>query len=110
MPKLQKPPKTYSRFIKRFPAVGKAWELAGNAGREGPLDDKTARLIKLAISIGMMREGAVHSAARKAIAAGVTREQLDQVVALGASSLGFPATVAIFSWIDDCLPKRQRER
>ena len=108
MPKLGKPPKTYSDFIKRFPKVGAAWELAGDAGREGPLDEKTARLVKLAVSIGMMREGAVHSAVRKALAAGATRDEIDQVIALGASSLGFPATVAIFSWIEEGMTKRRR--
>ena len=92
--------------MQRFRKVGEAWELVGEAGREGPLDEKTARLIKLAVSIGMMREGAVHSAVRKAIAAGVTREELDQVVALGASSIGFPATVAIFSWIEETTLKK----
>ena len=93
--------------MRRFPKVGEAWELVGAAGQEGPLDEKTARLIKLAISIGMMREGAVHSGVRKAVAAGVTREELDQVVALGAGSLGFPATVAIFSWIEEVMVKNQ---
>lgn len=58
--------------------------------------------------MGMMREGAVHSAVRKAVAAGVTREELDQVVVLGASSLGFPATGAIFSWIEEVTLKKPR--
>jgi len=110
MPKLPKPPKTYSDFMQRFPKVGKAWELTGEAGREGPLDEKCARLVKLALSIGAMREGAVHSAVRKALAVGVTRAEIDQVIALSAGSLGFPATVAIYSWIEESVTEKKRKR
>jgi hypothetical protein len=45
--KSPKPPKTYQEFIRRFPKLGEAWENIAEAGRQGPLDDKTARLIKL---------------------------------------------------------------
>lgn len=110
MPKLPKPPKTYSDFMRRFPKVGKAWDLTGEAGREGPLSEKSARLVKLALSIGTLREGAVHSAVRKALAAGVTRAEIDQVIALAAGSIGFPATVAIYSWIADSVAAKRRTR
>ena len=101
--KVPEPPKTYQAFVKRFPKIGKAWESVGQAGDEGPMDQKTIRLIKLAISVGALREGAVHSAVRKAVAAGVTNEEIDQVTALAASTIGFPSTVAVFSWIRDTL-------
>lgn len=110
MPKLAKPPKTYSDFMRRFPKVGAAWELTGEAGREGPLDAKCARLVKLALSIGTLREGAVHAAVRKALAAGVTRAEIDQVIALSAGSIGFPATVAIYSWIEESVTEKKRTR
>jgi hypothetical protein len=29
-----------------------------------------------------------------------------QVVALAASTLGMPSTVAVFTWIDEVIPKR----
>ena len=96
-----KPPKTYETFVQRYPKLGEAWEKMGEAGREGPLDDKTVRLIKLAIAIGAMREGAVHSGVRKALAAGISREEVEQVVALAASTVGMPSTVAVFTWVHD---------
>ena len=55
--------------MKRFPKVGESWRLAQDAGLAGPLDEKAARLVKLGIAIGTLREGAVHSAVRKAVAA-----------------------------------------
>ena len=36
------PPKTYQQFVKRYPQLEKAWEQINAAGREGPLDEKTA--------------------------------------------------------------------
>jgi alkylhydroperoxidase/carboxymuconolactone decarboxylase family protein YurZ len=51
------------------------------------------------VAIGAMREGSVHASARKALAAGITREEMDQVVALAAGTLGMPSTVAVWSWI-----------
>ena len=101
-----KPPKTYELFVRRYPKLAEAWEKIGEAGKEGPLDSKTARLIKLAIAIGAMREGAVHSSVRKALAGGISVEEIEQVVALAASTLGMPATVAIFTWVHDEIDKR----
>lgn len=96
-----KPPKTYEVFVRRYPKLAEAWEKIGEAGKEGPLDSKTARLIKLAIAIGAMREGAVHSGVRKALAGGISVEEIEQAVALAAGTLGMPATVAVFTWVHD---------
>jgi 4-carboxymuconolactone decarboxylase len=103
MSTVPKPPAAYEHFVNRYPKIGQAWELIAQAGREGPLDEKTARLAKLAIAIGAMREGAIHANVRKAMALGVTRAEIDQIVALSASTLGLPSAVAVFSWIDERL-------
>jgi 4-carboxymuconolactone decarboxylase len=90
-PKSPKPPETYEAFVQRY-------------GRDGPLDARTARLLKLALAIGALREGAVHANVRKALAAGITAAEIDQVIALAAGTLGLSATVAVFSWVRDALP------
>jgi alkylhydroperoxidase/carboxymuconolactone decarboxylase family protein YurZ len=99
-------PKTYETFTQRYPDIGRAWELLRREEANGPLDDKTARLVKLGIALGSMREGAVHSAVRKARAAGVTREEIGQAIALAASTIGLPSAVAVFSWVSDVLDGR----
>jgi len=99
------PPKTYEKFRQRYPKLGAAWEMIGEAGRDGPLDAKTARLIKLAVAIGAMREGAVHSSVRKALGAGISVPEIEQVVALAAGTLGMPSTVAVFTWVHDEIDK-----
>lgn len=96
-----RPPKTFHDFVARFPVLGKAWDLLHEAGATGPLDAKTQRLVKLSIAIGALREGAVHSAVRKAVAAGCTRAEVEQVVALSASTIGLPSSVAAFTWVRD---------
>jgi len=100
------PPKTYERFKQRYPKLGEAWEKISEAGRDGPIDEKTARLVKLAVGIGAMREGAVHSSVRKALGAGISVAEIEQVVALAASTLGMPSTVAVFTWVHDEIDKR----
>lgn len=101
-----KPPKAYSRFVARFPKLGEAWEAVREAERQGPADEKAMRLLKLAIAVGAMRQGAVTSCARKALDAGATEEEILQVVALGTSTLGFPSSVAVASWIEPILIDR----
>ncbi len=99
------PPQQYLDFVERFPELAKGWELLGKGARErGPLDAHTVALIKLAIAIGARLEGPVHSAARKGLAAGLTQDEMDQVVALSASTVGFPTSVAAFTWIRDVVP------
>jgi alkylhydroperoxidase/carboxymuconolactone decarboxylase family protein YurZ len=95
------PPKKYSDFISRYPKLGEAWDAIHEAGATGPLDTKTQRLVKLAVSIGALREGAVHASARKAQDMGISVEEIEQVVALAAGTLGMPATVAAFTWVRD---------
>ena len=96
-----RPPATYERFIERYPKLGTAWTAIGDAGSEGPLDEASCRLIKLAIAIGAMRTGAVHSSVRKALGMGISLEEIEQVVALAAGTLGLPSTVAAYCWVQD---------
>lgn len=96
-----KAPKSYDDFTQRFPGLAEAWEKTAVAGKEGPLDEKTARLVKLGIAIGAMLHGPVHASIRKALAMGITREELEQVVALSAGTIGFPSAVAAYNWLRD---------
>lgn len=107
MDTVPQPPETYQAFVKRYPKIGQAWESINAAGKEGPLDPKTVRLLKLAVAIGALREGAVHANTRKSLAAGISRAEIEQVIALAAGTIGLPAAVAAFSWIRDHLePKK----
>lgn len=94
-----KPPASYRELVRLFPKLGEAWDLAREAEAQGPLPPVTRRLLKLAIAAGAMREGAVRSAVRKALAEGATKDEVLQIVALSATTIGFPSAVAVYSWI-----------
>lgn len=99
---MPKPPKTYEDFIARFPALGDAWNQLRKATLDaGPLDERALTLIKVGIATGAQREGALHSAVRKALKSGVPQEEIEQVIAAAASTVGLPATVAAWSWARD---------
>jgi alkylhydroperoxidase/carboxymuconolactone decarboxylase family protein YurZ len=103
------PPETYQAFMRRYPKMGQAWECIAEAGKEGPLDAKTMRLVKLAVALGGLRQGAVHASVRKALAMGITRAEIEQVIALSAGTLGLPASVAVFTWVQDVLDQPRSE-
>jgi len=100
-PKASRPPKRHRVFIEHFPELAKAWELIAQAAAQGPIDPKTARLIKLGIAMGAMGEGAVRASVRKAVDLGLSREEIEQVVALAAGTVGLPSAVALHSWVLD---------
>ena len=100
-------PKRFKKFQKDFPDVAKAYEELGTAvHKSGPLDDKTRALIKLAISSGAGMEGAVHSHTRKAIETGCKKAEIKQTVMLALPTIGFPATMAVMSWVEDIIEKK----
>lgn len=100
-------PKFYKDFKKQNPKVVQAYEKLSQATRAaGPLDKKTAALVKLAIAIGSGLEGATHSAVRKAKAAGCKDDQLLHAVVLAATTLGFPAMMRARSWVLDVISKK----
>jgi 4-carboxymuconolactone decarboxylase len=56
-----------------------------------------------------MREGAVHSGVRKARDTGASTAEMEQVVALAASTIGLPAAVAVWTWVREEASGRARK-
>jgi alkylhydroperoxidase/carboxymuconolactone decarboxylase family protein YurZ len=103
---MSKVPGWYEEQRKRYPEVLKAYEALGKACQgAGPLDGKTRSLAKLAIAVGARLEGAVHSHARRSLEAGATIEECRHVVLLATTTIGFPATMAALSWVEDIVKK-----
>ena len=102
-------PKPFTKFRRAHGDVVSAYETLGEAcAKAGPLDAKTRELIRLGMAIGGRLEGAVHSHARRATAAGASAAEVRHVVALAATTIGFPTTVAAFTWVDDVLSSGPR--
>jgi alkylhydroperoxidase/carboxymuconolactone decarboxylase family protein YurZ len=97
-------PEIYVRFRDRFPAVSDSLDSLGTAADgAGPLDDRTRRLVKLALAIGSLAEGAVRSNVRRALQAGASEAEIFHVVALAISTCGFPSAVAALTWVEEVL-------
>lgn len=101
---MSKLPKPYTDFREEFPAVAAAYDALGSAAHEsGPLDDRTRQLVKLALAIGARQEGAVRGHTRRALALGLSRDEIMQVVLLSITTCGFSMAVAAYTWIRDAL-------
>lgn len=98
---MPKPPKAYDQFVERFPHLGKAWDEIHAEGDATELDEKARRLIRIAAAVGAGRMGAVRAGTRKARAMGISQQDIEQVVALAAGTIGMPASVAAFCWMRD---------
>jgi 4-carboxymuconolactone decarboxylase len=96
-------PKPVENFRTEYADVWKAFtELGDKCHNAGPLDEKTRRMVKLALCIGAGLEGGTHSAVRNALSSGCTLEEIRHVAVLGTSTIGLPATIRALTWINDC--------
>jgi 4-carboxymuconolactone decarboxylase len=95
----EKLPNTYKVFTAKFPELGEAHEqIAKAVDHAGPLDRKTCELIKIGLATGAGLESAVRSHVRRALEAGATEQEIEQAILLAMNTLGFPRTVAAWSW------------
>jgi alkylhydroperoxidase/carboxymuconolactone decarboxylase family protein YurZ len=102
------PPQQLKSFEKEYPQVWQSFtQLAQACHESGPLDEKTRRLVKLAIAIGLRQEGAVHSAVRQAVETGITTAELRQVAVLSITTIGWPGAHAAITWIEDVIEGRR---
>ena len=101
-------PKTFKRFIERYPALGEAHEqIAKVVDQAGPLDRKCCELIKIGLSVGAGLETATRSHVRRAIEHGANREEIEQAILLAMNTCGFPRTVAAWKWAQACMQEEK---
>ena len=104
-------PKRFLDFTAKYPEVADAYERLGKKiHAAGPLTEKERALVKLAISIGARLEGGAHSHARKALAAGVSKDEMYHVALLAMQTIGFPSSMAAMSWIDDVVKGKKKRK
>jgi len=97
-------PDVYKEFKKKFPELGRSYdELALKIHGWGPLDEKTRRLVKLGIAIGLSSEGGVRSHTRRALEEGITVAEIQHAVLLAFTTAGFPAMIAAQKWVEEVI-------
>jgi 4-carboxymuconolactone decarboxylase len=107
---MQQPlPPSIASFQQKHQKVWDAFDKLGETCHEqGPLDEKTRRLVKLALAVALRHEGAVHSATRNALRAGLGHEELEHVAILAITTIGWPAANAAMTWIEDVFSRKPR--
>jgi len=110
-PELSKLPGTFKRFAQRFPELVENHERNARAiDAEGHLDAKTRELVKIGISLGAGLESAMRSHVRRATQAGASIAEIEQAIALGMNTVGFPRTVAAWSWAHEQFERDRAEQ
>lgn len=105
---MPKYPQQYTNVMTRYKGVVKALDTLGKTTKAaGPLNKKMSELIQLAAAAAIRSEGAVHSHARRALAAGVKPEEIRHAIVLLTSTVGFPTVSAALSWADDVLERKR---
>lgn len=97
-------PKVYKQFLEDKVEIGEAYRSLGHAiHHAGPLNERERTLVKLGIAMGARLEGGVHSQVRKALDAEIEPDEIRHAAVLGITTLGFPASMANLSWVEDIL-------
>ncbi|MCC6581734.1 MAG: carboxymuconolactone decarboxylase family protein [Phycisphaeraceae bacterium] len=106
-----KMPGTFRRFAERFPDLVDAHErIAQAVDAEGQFDARIAELIKIGICLGAGLESALRSHVRKATQAGAGVREIEQAIIQGMNTVGFPRTVAAWSWAHEQFERDRREQ
>ncbi len=104
-------PATFRRFAQRFPELVEAHEkVACTVDAQGHFDAKTTELIKIGICLGAGLESALRSHVRRATKAGASVKEIEQAIVQGMNTIGFPRTVAAWSWAHEQLERDRKEQ
>jgi AhpD family alkylhydroperoxidase len=102
-------PKNHQSIARQYPHFMAALDALGEAAAAaGPLSEKTRHLVQLGAAAAIRSEGAVHSHARRALAAGATPEEVRHAVITATSTIGFPNVMAALSWVNDLTSRGRR--
>ena len=105
---MTKAPGFYLEFLDRHPDVGDAYQRLAKACKEaGPLDTRTAELVKIGSSIGAGMSGATRSHVRKALEAGAGRDEIEHAVLMATTTLGFPAMMRGRAWMESVFEEQE---
>ena len=95
----EKLPGTFKEFCRRFPELGRLHQETGQSlSSAGPLDARTAELVKVGMCVGAGLESALRSHIHRAMSHGASEAEVEHAIVLGMTTCGFPATARAWSW------------
>lgn len=89
-------PGTRFPILSRRAQLAEAWDRLERAGHGGPLDDHARRLVELAVAVATCDPRTLRAQLQRARDLGVRDDEIDQVIAIAASAIGKPATLAAY--------------
>jgi 4-carboxymuconolactone decarboxylase len=108
---MSKLPRTYRRFGVQYPDLKTAYESLGEASSQaGSLQEKVRELVKLGMAAARQSESAVKSHTHRALEVGATVDEIQHTVLLGITTIGFPATMAAFSWAQNAIEDHSEQK
>jgi len=109
MKKRSRPSKRFISFSKKYPEIAASYEgLRVEVNAAGPLGNRDRALVKFAVSVGMRQQAGAYAHIRKAVDAGLSREQLEHAALLALPTVGLPAAMSAMDWIDDVFSGKRR--
>jgi len=100
MKKRSRPSKRFTAFAKAYPEIAASYEgLRVEVNAAGPLANRDRALVKFAVSVGMRQKAGAYAHIRKAIDAGLKRDQLEHTVLLALPTIGLPSALSALDWI-----------
>lgn len=97
-------PKLLDDFKAQFPDIWGAYErLKERCDQQGPLDTKTAELIKVSVSAALEHEGGLIAHISQARTAGASPDEIYHAILLVTGLVGIPAVLAAFATAKDYL-------
>lgn len=97
-------PEIFRQFTRDHKEIADSLERVGElCSKAGPIEPKYRHLIQLGAAVGAESKGAVRSHARRALQAGASAAEIEQVVLLAVSLVGFPAMIASYGWVREVL-------
>ena len=95
-------PRAAAKIAQEHPELWQAYQRFGElVSSAGPLEARERRLVHLAYALGSKSHGAAHSHARRALAEGLSRADLEHVAILAATTLGWPQAVRALTIVQD---------
>jgi len=104
-------PQSIKSFKSYFPKAWEAYDMLEDACyQDGPLGEKTCRLIKMAVTACALMERSTKVHIQLAMEAGATEAEIRQAMLMILTSRGFPGTVIALQWADEVITERQPKR
>lgn len=96
--------RAWQRLSARYPEVATAYAALREACQQaGPLDARTAALVRLAVSVGAGATRTLHAHTRKALAHNIPPDELRHVALVALPTIGLPATLEALKRIEQSI-------